>query len=156
MRPLRLLPRAAATAALPLALLGSLTACSGKDQPTVAEAGTQLQHAVQRLYAKQLGRGQPLVSSDARTDLECGNGRAKRVYAATVQTRGFGDRAAAFDYAVGVVGDIGSGWERQSTRDSDDTVTSIGVDGHARLSVITSQDGRNYSVAGETDCLSTG
>jgi hypothetical protein len=155
MRPLRLLPRAAA-AALPFALLGALAACSGRDEPTVAEAGTQLQQAVQRLYAKQLGRDTPSVSSDAGTDQACGEGRAKRVYAATVQTRGFSDRAAAFDYAVGVIGDIGSGWERQSTKDSDDTVTSVGADGHARLSVITSQDGRKYSVAGETDCLSTG
>jgi len=30
------------------------------------------------------------------------------------------------------------------------------ADGHASLAVITSQDGRNYSVAGETDCLPTG
>lgn len=149
------LPRAA-TAALTLALLGALAACSGKDEPTAAEAGTQLQQAVQRLYAKQLGRGEPSVSSDAAADQACGEGRAKRVYAATVRTRGFSDRPTAFDYAVGVIDDIGSGWERQSTENSSDTVTSVGVDGHARLSVTTSQDGQSYSVAGSTDCLPTG
>lgn len=153
---LRLLPRRAVAAALPLALLGALSACSGKDEPTVSEAGTQLQQAAQRLYAKQLGRGEPSVTSDAGTDRACGGGRAKRVYAATVASRGSPDRPTAFDYAVGVVDDIGSGWERQSTKSSSDTVTSVGVDGHARLSVITSPDGRSYSVTGETDCLPTG
>jgi hypothetical protein len=156
MRPLRLLQRRAAAAALSLALLTTLAACSGDDEPTVAEAGAQLQQAVQRLYAKQLGRGKPSVSNDAGTDQACGDGRARRVYAATVPTRGFHDRPTAFDYAVGVIGDIGSGWERQSTKDSNDTVTSVGADGHARLSVITSQNGGSYSVAGETDCLPTG
>lgn len=157
MRPLRLLPRRAVGVALPLALLAGLAACSsGKDEPTVAEAGTQLQQAVQRLYAKQLGRGNPSVSSDAGTDQACGEGRAKRVYAATVQTRGFHDRPTALDYAVGVIDDLGEGWERQSTKASNDTVTSVGADGHARLSVTTSQDGSSYSVAGETDCLPTG
>lgn len=157
MRPLRLLPRRAAAAALPLALLTALAACSsGKDEPTAAEAGTQLQQAVQRLYDKQLGRGDPSVTSDVGTDQACGDGHAKRVYAASVPTRGFSDRATAFDYAVGVIGDIGAGWERQSTKDSNDTVTSVGADGHARLSVITSQNGASYQVAGETDCLPTG
>jgi hypothetical protein len=158
MRPLRWLPplrRRVVAVALPLALLVALAACSGKDEPTVAEAGTQLQQAVQRLYAKQLGRGEPRVSSDAGADQACGDGRAKRVYAATVRTRGFSDRPTAFDYAVGLMDDLGSGWERQSTKDSNDTVTSVGADGHARLSVITRQDGTSYSVAGETDCLPT-
>jgi hypothetical protein len=156
MRSLCPLSPAAAAAALSLVVLAGLTACSGKDEPTVAEAGAQLQQAVQRLYDKQLGRGDPSVSSDAGANQACGDGRAKRVYAATVRTRGFSDRPAAFDYAVGVIEDIGSGWERQSTRNSSDTVTSAGVDGHARLSVTTSQDGKSYSVAGETDCLPTG
>jgi hypothetical protein len=156
MRPLRLLPRRAAAAALPLVLLGALAACSGKDEPTVAGAGAQLQQAAQRLYANQLGGGEPAVTSDAGTDQACGDGRAKRVYAATLQSRRFSDRPTAFDYAVGVVGDIGSGWERQSTKDSSDTVTSVGAGGHARLSVVTSADGRSYSVSGETDCLPTG
>jgi hypothetical protein len=147
------LPPRAAAAALPLALLVALSACSGEDEPTVAEAGGQLQQAVQRLYAKQLGRGDPSVSNDAGADQACGDGRAKRVYAATVPTRGFSDRPTAFDYAVGLMDDLGSGWERQSTKDSNDTVTSVGVEGHARLSVVTSQDGASYSVAGETDCL---
>lgn len=134
MRPLRLLRRRAVVVALPLALLAGLAACSsGKDEPTVAEAGTQLQQAVQRLYGKQLGRGDPAVSNDAGTDQGCGEGRAKCVYAATVRTRGFHDRPTAFDYAVGVVGDVGGGWERQSTKDSNDTVTVVGADGHARL-----------------------
>ena len=123
---------------------------------TVAEAGTQLQQAVQRLYARQLGRGNPNVSSDAGTDQACGEGRARRVYAATVRTRGFHDRPAALDYAVAVIDDLGEGWERQSTKASNDTVTSAGADGHARLSVTASQDGTSYSVAGETDCLPTG
>lgn len=157
MRPLPSLPRrAAATAALPLALLTALTACSGNKEPTVAEAGTQLQQAVQRLYAKPLGRDDPSVSNDAAGDQACGDGRARRVYAATVPTRGYRDRPTAFDYAVGVMRDLGSRWERQSTKNSSDTVTSVGADGHARLSVITSQDGTRYSVAGETDCLPTG
>jgi hypothetical protein len=157
MRPLRLLPRRAAVVALPLVLLAGLAACSsGRDEPTVAEAGTQLQQAVQRLYARQLGRGNPNVSSDAGTDQACGEGRARRVYAATVRTRGFHDRPAALDYAVAVIDDLGEGWERQSTKASNDTVTSAGADGHARLSVTASQDGTSYSVAGETDCLPTG
>jgi hypothetical protein len=156
MRTPRPIPRATALTVLSLALLGALTACSGKDEPTSAEAGSQLQQAVQRLYAKQLGRGQPTVTSDAGTDQACGDGRAKRVYSATVPTRGFSDRPTAFDYAVGVIEDIGSGWERQSTKGSSDTVTSVGVDGHARLSVTTSQDGHTYTVAGQTDCLPTG
>jgi hypothetical protein len=156
MRSLHPLQRRAAATALSVALLGALGACSGNDEPTVAEAGTQLQQAVQRLYASQLGRGEPTVASDAGTDQACGEGRARRVYAATVPTRGFSDRPTAFDYAVEVIDDIGSGWERQSTRSSNDTVTSVGVDGHARLSVTTSQDGRSYPVAGETDCLPTG
>src|SRR6266536_94294 len=43
-----------------------------------SEAGTQLQQAAQRLYAKQLGRGEPSVTSDAGTDRACGGGRGGR------------------------------------------------------------------------------
>jgi hypothetical protein len=32
----------------------------------------------------------------------------------------------------------------------------VGVDGHARISVVTSQDGKRYTISGQTDCLPTG
>jgi len=160
MRPLRPLWRRLSAATLAVELAVALVACSGKDDSaeptTVAEAGAQLQQAVQRLYDEQLGRGTPVVPDDAGTDQACGEGRAKRVYSAIVDTRGFEDRPSAFAYAVAVVGKIGSGWERQSTRDSNDTVTSVGAGGHARISVNTSADGKTYAILGETDCLPTG
>jgi hypothetical protein len=43
----------------------------------------------------------------------------------------------------------------QSTRDSDDTATSVGAGGRARISVNTSADGQTYAILGETDCLPT-
>jgi hypothetical protein len=136
------------------ALLISLAGCSSaEDEPKVADAGGQLQRGVQRLYDAQLGRGQPTVSNDANANQACGDERARRVYAATVSTRGFNDRTLAFDYAVGVLDHLGGGWERQSTKDSNDTVTTVGAGGHARISVITAADGTSYTVSGETDCL---
>jgi hypothetical protein len=157
MGSLRTIARRAAAAALALALATALAACSGgKDEPAAADAGSQLQQAVRILYDNQLIRGAPSVSSDAGSDQACGDGKAKRVYAATAPSRGFTDRASAFNYAVTAMRDIGHGWERQSTANSSDTVTSVGVDGHARISVTASQDGRSYSISGQTDCLPTG
>jgi hypothetical protein len=158
MGPLRTIARCAAATALPLALAATLAACSGKgkDEPTAADAGAQLQQAVRTLYNNQLIRGAPSVTSDAGSDQPCGEGKARRVYAATAPSRGFSDRASAFDYAVNAMRDIGHGWERQSTASSSDTVTSVGVDGHARISVVTSQDGKSYTISGQTDCLPTG
>jgi hypothetical protein len=158
MGPLRTIARRATVTALPLALAATLAACSGKgeDQPTAADAGAQLQQAVRTLYNNQLIRGAPSVTSDAGSDQPCGEGKARRVYAATAPSRGFSDRASAFNYAVNVMRDIGHGWERQSTANSSDTVTSVAVDGHARISVVTSQDGKRYTISGQTDCLPTG
>lgn len=148
------LARRVAAVALPLALAVALASCSGgKDEPTAAEAGGQLQQAVRILYDNQLIRGAPSVTSDAGSDQACGDGRAKRVYAATASSRGFSDQASAFDFAVTAMRDLGQGWERQSTENSSDTVTSVGADGHARISVTVSQDGTTYSVSGQTDCL---
>ncbi len=146
----RFLPPIVVVAAL---LIGLAGCSSAEDEPKVADAGGQLQRGVQRLYDAQLGRGQPTVSNDANANQACGDERARRVYAATVSTRGFNDRTLAFDYAVGVLDHLGGGWERQSTKDSNDTVTTIGAGGHARISVITAADGTSYTVSGETDCL---
>jgi hypothetical protein len=143
-------------AALFVGLAGLAGCSSGKDEPTVADAGGQLQRGVQRLYDAELGRGQPTVSNDANANQSCGDKRAKRVYSATVPSRGFNDRALAFDYAVGVLDDLGGGWERQSTNGSKDTVTTTGAGGHARISVITAADGTSYTISGETDCLPVG
>jgi hypothetical protein len=116
MGPIRPLWRRLSVATLAVALLGAMTACSGKDDGaesrTVAEAGTQLLQAAQRLYDEQFGQGTPTVTDDGGTDQACGDGRAKRVYSAIVDTRGFGDRPTAFVYAVAILGKIGSGWER--------------------------------------------
>jgi hypothetical protein len=156
MGPLHDIARRAAGAALPLALAAALAACSGgKDEPTAAEAGGQLQQAVRILYDNQLIRGAPSVTSDAGSDQACGDGKAKRVYAASAPSRGFSDRASAFNYAVTAMRDVGKGWERQSTANSSDTVTAVGVDGHAKISVTASQDGKTYSISGQTDCLPT-
>ena len=147
------LPPLAVAAAL---LIGLAGCSSGKDEPNVADAGAQLQRGAQRLYDAHLGRGQPTVSNDATADQACGDKRARRVYAAKVATRGFNDRTLAFDYAVGVLDNLGGGWERQSTKGSNDTVTTVGAGGHARISVITAADGTSYTIAGETDCLPVG
>jgi len=147
-------PRVLPSIVVAAALLVGLPGCSsGTDEPKVADAGGQLHRGVQRLYDAQLGRGQPTVSNDANANQACGDDRARRVYAATVPTRGFNDRTLAFDYAVGVLDHLGGGWERQSTEGSNDTVTTIGAGGHARISVITAADGTSYTISGETDCL---
>jgi hypothetical protein len=120
MGALRTIAWRAATTALPPALVATLAACSGKgkDEPTAADAGAQLQEAVRVLYDNQLIRGAPSVTSDAGSDHPCGEGKARRVYAATAPSRGFSDRASAFDYAVNAMRDLGHGWECQSTTSS--------------------------------------
>ncbi len=158
MRSLPVLRRAAVPPAmLAVALLiVAVAGCSGeRREPTAAEAGDQLRQAVQRVYDNRLGSGAPKVSSDAAADRPCGDGRARRVYAATVPSRGFKAQDLAFEYSIGVV-DRFSGWKLDLARDARDTVSAVAVDGHARFSVETSADGSTYTVSGQTDCLPSG
>jgi hypothetical protein len=137
-------------------LLVAVAGCShDRREPTVTQAGDQLRQAVQRVYDNRLGAGAPRVSSDATADQPCGDGRARRVYAATVPSRGFKARDLAFEYSIGVV-DRFSGWKLDLARDARDTVGAVAGDGHARLSVTTSADGSTYTVSGRTDCLPSG
>jgi hypothetical protein len=134
-------------------VIALVIALRGGREPTVTQAGDQLQQAVQRLYTQGLGRGTPTVSNDATSDQPCDDRQARRVYAATIASAGFQEQDPAFDFSIALMDDVGPGWERQSTRNSSDTVSAVGVDGHARLSVRTSQDGGSYTISGETDCL---
>jgi hypothetical protein len=141
--------------ALTLAL-AAVAGCSSdqrRAEPTVTEAAAQLRQAAQRLYSERLGGGAPKVSSDATHDLPCGDGRARRAYAATIRSPGFSERASAFNFSIALVDEIGSGWARESTAGSSDTVRAVGAGGHARLSVRTSPDGTSYAITGQTDCL---
>jgi hypothetical protein len=146
--------RAAVALAVAVALvIVVVIALRGGREPTVTQAGDQLQQAAQRLYAQRLGRGTPTVSNGATIDQPCTDRRARRVYTATIASAGFQEQDPAFNFSIALMSKLGPGWQRQSTRNSSDTVSAVGVDGHARLSVRTSQDGKSYTVSGQTDCL---
>jgi hypothetical protein len=148
-------------------LLGA-TACTGG--PKLAEVGPLFQQDAQALIDKLADRrgtdgSKPTVKQDARTDVSCGDGKAKRVFEASVPLKLGSSLDNTFDAAMDtVVAELVSiGYSIKTAPDSDDlTRWEMVVGAHfddnpaAMHVVVTAAPSLVATLTGETNCLDAG
>ncbi|WP_344970302.1 hypothetical protein [Streptosporangium fragile] len=131
----------------------ALTAC-GEEEPTAAEAGETLKAHVLKLL-EEVNAQNIQITDPGGKDIPCGDGRAKRTFAATGQDIATERRASGLnevmvgaskrvaDYDLADIGD---------PNDINDAMTLTSTPSRTSLILQSSVDGQ-YSVRGETDCL---
>jgi hypothetical protein len=144
-------------------LLFGTTSCGG---PKVADIGPRLQQDLQALLGSVaddvgLKGSQPTVKQDAGTDVPCGDGKAKRVFEATLPVRTSADLDNTLQLADNAVLANVRGYTIKTPANNDDLVrremTLRADDYPATLAVVvTAAPVPTLTLSGETDCLKAG
>ncbi|MER6172554.1 hypothetical protein [Streptosporangium sp. NPDC001681] len=132
----------------------SLTAC-GEKQPTAAEAGETLKAHILKLL-EEVNAKNIQITDPGGKDISCGEGRAKRTFAATGQDIAPERQANGLNEMMVSASKRVANYELVSIGDPDDINDPMTVvDESSRTSLIlqSSTNGR-YAVRGETKCLS--
>ncbi|HEY0690136.1 MAG TPA: hypothetical protein VGD71_13975 [Kribbella sp.] len=146
------------------AMLFGATSCGGGTK--LAEVGPKFQQDAQTVLtkvsaARGLAGSKPTVKQDAGTDVPCGDGKAKRVFEASLPLRTSAKIDDTFDGTVDTVLANVSGYTVKTQPSSDDPVrremTLRADQSPATLTaVLTATPVPTLTLGGETDCLSAG
>jgi hypothetical protein len=144
-------------------LLGTATACGA---PKLSEEGPWFQQNAQAMLDELADRtaaegSTPTVKQDATTDVSCGDGKAKRVFEASMPLKLSAELDNTFDFAVTAVSAAEDGYTIKTSPDSDDLVRrelTLRADEHpATITVVlTAKPVPTLTLTGETDCLEAG
>jgi hypothetical protein len=150
------------------AVLAGTAACTSG--PKLAEVGPRFQQNAQALIDKLADRrgvegSKPTVKQDAGTDVPCGDGKAKRVFDASVPLQLGSSLDNTFDQTIDTVGAelVSIGYSIKTRPDSDDlsrremAIGSDSDDNPATMHVIlTATPSPLVTLTGETSCLDAG
>jgi hypothetical protein len=145
------------------AMLFGVTSCGG---PKLADAGPRLKQDMQALlgnvaHDRGLEGSQPTVKQDAGVDVPCGDGKAKRVFEASLPVRTSADLDNTLQGADNAVLANVRGYTIKTQANNDDLVRREMIlradDYPATLTVVvTAAPAPTLTLSGETDCLSAG
>lgn len=143
-------------------LLGA-TACGGAK---LDEVGPRFQQDVQRAFERfveirSLDGSSPTVKQDARVDIACADGKAKRVFEASVPIQLSAKLDDTLDNATFIALGISNGYSIQTQPDMDDLVrremTMRADEYPATLkAVVVAAPVPTLTLSGETDCIDAG
>ncbi|GAA3117344.1 hypothetical protein GCM10010466_05420 [Planomonospora alba] len=132
-----------------LSALALLAAACGEQEPTAAEAGETLKTHVLRLL-DEVSAQDAQVTDPGGKDIPCGDGKAKRTFAATAPDSSRERAPYALNaIMVSVLDQIAD----YNIAESSGTIIRMAHESTRTVIVLESAKGR-YSVRGETQCLS--
>ncbi|MGV9326743.1 hypothetical protein [Streptosporangium sandarakinum] len=132
-------------------MLVAVSGC-GESGPTAAEAGETLKNHITELMKQRYALDVRITDSGGR-DIPCGEGKAKRTFAATGRDPDSGRKADSLNTLL--VGTLSAVASYRIVEDHGDAPIRLANEKYKTVLVLESPGKGQYAVRGETQCLPT-